>query len=121
VLIVEGDEGGRKALVLLLTRVGYEVLGVGSLSETRESLAGAPYDVLVVDLDLPGEQWRRVVRLVRDSHREHELATVVGVSARRAASASAQLPDGLDARLTKPLDLRTLYGLLGPGALHRPG
>lgn len=113
--MVEGDEAGLKSLVLLLGRAGYDVLGVGDVEEARESLDSEDFDAVVVDLELPGEQWREVVALARQGD-EGPSTCVVGVSVRGARRPAAE-PAGLDARLTKPFDLGTLYGLLGPGAV----
>ncbi|MEZ5330717.1 MAG: response regulator [Thermoanaerobaculia bacterium] len=116
-LVVEGDETALKALVLLLGRAGHEVMGAATLEAARETLHRESYDAVVVDLELPGRQWREIIELAGGTE-ESGHPRLVGISA-RAASAHRGEVDQLDALLRKPLDLRALYGLLGPGALER--
>lgn len=117
VLVVEGDRTGLKALVLLLGRAGYDVMGAGTLEAARSSLQRRSYDAVVVDLELPGKQWQEVIALAKDAGGDNP-PRMVGVSV-RAAPPRERGTDDLDALLRKPLDLRALYGLLGPGAIER--
>jgi signal transduction histidine kinase len=65
VLAVEDDQDTRDALALLLRQAGAMVVAVASASEALAALAGAPPDVLVCDIGLPGEDGYALLRKVR--------------------------------------------------------
>ncbi|MAT44595.1 MAG: hypothetical protein CL609_19855 [Anaerolineaceae bacterium] len=53
ILIVDDEENFRTNLEGILTPLGYEVIGVGTLSEAREILAKGIGDVVLLDVQLP--------------------------------------------------------------------
>jgi two-component system, NtrC family, response regulator AtoC len=52
-LVVEDDELLRKRIVAHLDRCGADVMGVGTIEETRRTLAGMDFDFALMDIHLP--------------------------------------------------------------------
>jgi DNA-binding response OmpR family regulator len=65
IIVVEDQETARKTFVRALELRGYAVLGVSSGEEALEALAAAEYDLMLLDLRLPGMQGEEVMRQVR--------------------------------------------------------
>ena len=53
VLVVDDEEHARSNLETFLTPLGYEVIGVGTLTEAREELNKGNCDVVLLDVQLP--------------------------------------------------------------------
>ncbi|HSM26042.1 MAG TPA: response regulator, partial [Anaerolineaceae bacterium] len=53
VLVVDDEENARSNLEAFLTPLGYEVIGVGTLSEARVELQKGNCDVVLLDVQLP--------------------------------------------------------------------
>lgn len=87
-LVVENDAGTRKLLEVLLTRFGLEVDAVANGSDARVILAHVAYDVLVVDLLIPGMSGTDVLAWLA-SERPEMLPRAVVLS----SSAPARLDD----------------------------
>jgi CheY-like chemotaxis protein len=81
VLIIEDDDGSRRALTNVLEDRGYTVAGVGSAEEALDLLAGALRPKLIVlDLMLPGQEgWDFRNAQKKNPHIAH--IPVIGVSA----------------------------------------
>ena len=67
-LVIENDGGTRKLLDVLLTRAGMEVDLVSSGSDALILLAHARYDVLFIDLLLPGTSGMQVLEWIAREH-----------------------------------------------------
>jgi two-component system, cell cycle sensor histidine kinase and response regulator CckA len=55
VLLVEDDDAVRELLADVLTAAGFDVASAGSAEEARRIAADGPVDLLLSDLDLPGQ------------------------------------------------------------------
>ena len=53
VLVVDDEENARSNLEAFLTPLGYEVIGVGTLSDARTELQKGNCDVVLLDVQLP--------------------------------------------------------------------
>jgi putative two-component system response regulator len=62
VLVVDDDEDVRRLLIRILERGGYECTPAGDVSEARALLAQTAFDLLVCDVNLPGESGLDLVR-----------------------------------------------------------
>jgi len=65
VLLVDEDVDGREALHVALAQRGADVVSVGTSEAALEALDAAPPDVLVSDLDLPGQDGCELLEQVR--------------------------------------------------------
>ena len=62
VLIVDDDDGIRCLLCDFLTQHGYHASAAASAAKMREALAGGTYDLIVLDLMMPGEDGLTALR-----------------------------------------------------------
>jgi CheY-like chemotaxis protein len=77
ILLVEDDDGTRGLFELALSRVGYTVYtartGAGALTRLR----GEPFDLVVLDLMLPGITGPEVLDAMRQGPKTRELPVIV--------------------------------------------
>jgi two-component system OmpR family response regulator len=103
ILVVEDDLVLAAALTRALTQSAYAVDHVASGEDANSALASDSYDLVVLDLALPGVDGLRVLRRLRD--RRSRIPVLV-LSARDALEDRvAGLDEGADDYLTKPFDL----------------
>lgn len=104
VALVEDDDDLRDSIADFLSDQGYPVWGVASAEEFYRRMARDQADVLVLDLNLPGEDGISVAR-----HVGGLLTAVVILSGRSALEDRlAGLEAGANRFLVKPIDLREL-------------
>lgn len=112
ILLVDDDALVREIVQRLLEQDGQRVTAVASGEQALAVLAERRFDLVVLDMQLPGLDGLETARRIR-SQDQHCL--IVGLTAgdihdRRAASLYA----GMDALLAKPLDRAALYRLTTP-------
>lgn len=106
VLVVEDDSAIRTALVQALTEDGYAVDGTGDGEEGLWYAEHNDYDLVVLDLNLPGIDGLELLRRVREG--EHHPAVLI-VSARDTVQDRVRgLDVGADDYLVKPFALPEL-------------
>lgn len=105
VLLVDDEEDFRQPTLRYLTRMGMTVLGVGSAAEMDAKLAEFTPDVVVLDVNMPGETgFDAVKRLRRDS-----TSGLVMLTARsKVDDRIFGLTQGADSYLSKPVSLHEL-------------
>ena len=102
-LIVDGETNNRSPLARALRLQGYTVEEAGSGHETLTLLKLVPYDLMVLDINLPGMSGVEVMRHVRRLHPE----LIIIVLTSHFSSKNAQEVLGLKAEdyLCKPVSL----------------
>lgn len=107
VAVVEDNADLLEDLLYSLRLQGFQTSGFADGRALDEALAsGAGFDVLVLDLGLPGEDGLSIARRLRASH---ERLGIVMLTARGALEDRITgLLTGADVYLTKPFDLREL-------------
>jgi len=109
ILIVEDDRDVRESMGEYLQGHGYEVtLAEGGEAMRRAFAAGAP-DVVLLDLNLPGEDGLSLARWLRA---EHEVAIIMVTAAGEVVDRVVGLEVGADDYLAKPFDPRELRARL---------
>ena len=68
VIIVEDDEGLRAVLVKILSSLGHDVRGVGDGASLDAAITEYPADVVVLDLNLPGEDGVHIAQRLRKTN-----------------------------------------------------
>jgi two-component system phosphate regulon response regulator OmpR len=105
ILVVEDDDAVRDVLVEYLGSHGYEVSGVESGGEMREAIERALPDVVLLDVNLPGEDGLTLARYLR----EHcDVGIIMVTGAADVVDRVAGLEVGADDYVTKPFDPREL-------------
>ncbi len=102
ILVVDDDRNTRHLLRALLTDAGYEPYSASSAGEALYLLKKVPFDLLIVDIMMPGMDGYEFTRLLRDCRYD---LPILMLSAK-------QLPDnikhgflaGTDDYMTKPAD-----------------
>ena len=111
VLVAEGDADDSVALTAVLRLNGFDAREARTAAEVLRAVAETRPAVLVVDLDLPGEDGCRLIRRVRKLSNPPAVVVVTGHTkdgVRRAAIAA-----GAAAYLLKPADPAALAKLVG--------
>jgi len=110
VLIAEADPWSRDLLkqVLLNVRCDARLDLCADGQQVLELLADVPYDLVIVDWELPGVDGLNVLRNVRQRKRNPLLPFILMSSRNDSASVHEALPLAPTAYLTKPLDMENL-------------
>jgi signal transduction histidine kinase/FixJ family two-component response regulator/streptogramin lyase len=102
ILLVEDDAVVAAVIVGLLTANGHSVCHVRNALVAMTELAAATYDVVMIDLDLPGVDGLALARMIRCRMKTH--MPLIGISARSTGDEQAQCQQaGMQAFLRKPI------------------
>ena len=105
VLAVDDDQPTREMLERSLTLRGFECIVVGSAVEAAGLLAEEDFDVLLLDILMPGRSGMELLRVVADHPR---MAVVVLSAFADAFAATKAIKVGADDYVTKPVNLDEL-------------
>jgi two-component system phosphate regulon response regulator OmpR len=105
VLVIDDDKRLRDLLARYLTEQGYRVTTAVNAADARAKLAGITFDLLVVDIMMPGESGLELTQSLRETSLVPILLlTAMGESGDRIAG----LETGADDYLVKPFEPREL-------------
>jgi CheY-like chemotaxis protein len=110
ILIVDDEPDGREVLSVMLQRCGAEILLAGSAPEAFELLQRERPDVILVDIEMPGEDGYSLIQRVRAlSPEQGALVPAAAVTAYASAQDRAKaLSAGFQLHLPKPVDITDL-------------
>jgi len=109
ILIVDDDRDVRESMGEYLAGHGYEVALAEGGEAMRRALAVAVPDVVLLDLNLPGEDGLTLARWLRE---RHDLAIIMVTAAGDVVDRVIGLEVGADDYLAKPFDPRELRARL---------
>jgi two-component system phosphate regulon response regulator OmpR len=105
VLVIDDDKRLRDLIARYLTEQGYRVTTAVNAADARAKLAGITFDMLVVDIMMPGESGLELTQSLRETSLVPILLlTAMGESTDRIAG----LETGADDYLVKPFEPREL-------------
>ncbi|MDR3466720.1 MAG: response regulator [Xanthobacteraceae bacterium] len=105
ILLVDDDRRIRDLLSRFLTHEGYRVTTAASASDARSKLAGLHFDLLILDVMMPGESGFDLARSLRAS----SPVPIIMLTARHEAEARIEgLQIGADDYVAKPFEPREL-------------
>lgn len=108
-LVVDDDARLRSLLARFLTREGYLVSTAASAAEARDRLEVFVYDLIVLDVMMPGETGLAFAAALRGSGAPQALAPILMLTARAGAPERIEgLEAGVDDYLSKPFEPREL-------------
>jgi signal transduction histidine kinase/ActR/RegA family two-component response regulator len=116
-LVAEDNAINRMVILRLLGQLGYTATAVEDGAQAVRELARAPFDVVLMDIQMPvmdGLEAMRVIRARPSARQPRIIAVTANASAADAAACAAA---GADAFVTKPVSLAALERALAP-ALH---
>jgi two-component system phosphate regulon response regulator OmpR len=105
ILIVEDDPAVRDMLVEYLGGHGYEASGAETGVKMREAIERALPDVVLLDVNLPGEDGLTLARYLRE---HYDVGIIMVTGATDIVDRVAGLEVGADDYVTKPFDPREL-------------
>ncbi|MET0331838.1 MAG: ATP-binding protein [Dyella sp.] len=112
VLLVEDDAIVAAVMCGLLQSQGHSVIYVGNGLGALSELSRQRFDVMLLDLDLPGVDGFQLARIVRQRRHEWDLP-IIAISARSAGDEEQRIREvGMDGFLRKPLTGEQLAAIL---------
>lgn len=108
ILVVDDEEGSRSVIEEFLRSKGYEVETFESGPPALAALEKSPFDLLVLDIYLPGMDGIEILREVRKRHPKLPVIAISGGGRQGSLSplaAASRL--GADATFPKPLEFET--------------
>ncbi|MGE3875295.1 MAG: two-component system response regulator TorR [Parvibaculaceae bacterium] len=105
IVIVEDDPVTRAKLAAYFTAVGYRVSEAEDGDQMREILAEHPADLLMIDIQLPGEDG---LQLTREQRERSEVGIILVTGRSDTVDRIVGLELGADDYVTKPFDQREL-------------
>ena len=118
VLVVEDNPWVQQVLSGLLLKLGCQPHAVGDGLQALASLKASPYDLVLMDCDLPGLDGISTAQLWRTEAHQQSYASaadipMVAITAHVSAAYETQAREaGMNDFLQKPIDMRTLHELL---------
>ena len=110
VLVVEDDPSVRETAALVFERAGMEVSSVGNGRDALDAFGRERFDLVVLDVMLPGLDGFEVCRVIR---RTSQVPVVMLTARTDLTDVVAGLELGADDYVTKPFRARSWW--LGPG------
>jgi two-component system, OmpR family, phosphate regulon response regulator OmpR len=117
VLVVDDDSRIRQLLAKYLATNGYRVTCAADAIEARRKISAIEFDVLVLDVMMPGEDGLSLTRALRT---EQDLPILLLTARADASDRIAGLEVGADDYLTKPFEPRELLLRLNNLLKRRP-
>jgi CheY-like chemotaxis protein/tRNA A-37 threonylcarbamoyl transferase component Bud32 len=108
VLIVEDEPELGELISLHLQAVGHETVTVTTGEEALGQVASTPFDLVLLDLVLPGINGRAVLEGIRETHSRSELPVIVVSGLDASHTITGALRVGANDYVTKPVNMDLL-------------
>ncbi len=108
VLVVEDEANIRELVCLHLGHEGYACDGVGDGRAALERAQATPYDLMVLDVMLPGLDGLSLCRAIRNGESNRDVPILMLTARREESDKVVGLESGADDYLTKPFGVREL-------------
>jgi CheY-like chemotaxis protein/HPt (histidine-containing phosphotransfer) domain-containing protein len=113
ILVAEDNPVNQRVAVGLLERFGYRADVVGTGAEAVEAVAHRPYDLVLLDCQMPVMDGYEAAARIRKSEPADRRMPIVAMTAdAMAADRDRCLAAGMDDHVAKPVDLRQLHEVL---------
>lgn len=113
VLVAEDDPVNLKVITGMLSRIGIEPTVVSNGRDALDAALSGPYDVVLMDVEMPVMDGLCAVRRIRDAGPEH-LPHFIALTANALTGDRERfLEAGMDDYLSKPVTLQTLTSAFG--------
>ncbi len=116
ILLVEDNAVNQMVATRMLTRLGYEVTLAQHGREALEKLANQPYQLVLMDCQMPEMDGFEATRLIRDPSSavlDHHVPVIAMTANAFEEDRDRCFAAGMDDFLAKPVDPRMLAGMLG--------
>ncbi len=108
VLVVDDSEPNRDALSRRLRKRGYRVATAANGKHALELLKEIRFDLVLLDVMMPGENGLEVLQIIRRQHSQAELPVIMATARDGVADIVQALELGANDYVTKPLDFPIL-------------
>jgi CheY-like chemotaxis protein len=106
ILVIDDEAVVRDLLVRVLSDVGHEVIAVETGEAALQQLAARPFDILVVDKNLPGISGIEVLRLVKSNYPRLRAIMITAYPSPASEADAAAL--GVHSYVTKPFGILSI-------------
>jgi PAS domain S-box-containing protein len=114
ILVAEDNALNQRLALLLLEKLGCSADVAANGLEAVEALERRPYDVILMDVEMPEMDGREAARYIRRTSASHERPRIIAMTASAMpGDREACLAAGMDDYLTKPIQLDELRQALG--------
>ena len=117
ILIIDDDDRIRTLLSRYLTKQGYRASAASGAKEARSKMQGLKYDLLIIDIMMPGEDGLSLTRSLRE---HHDVPIILLTALGEADQRITGLRSGADDYLPKPFEPEELL-LRIDNIFHRTG
>ena len=122
VLVVDDEAINRKVAAIALRRLGHTVGEAVDGMDALEALRAEPYDVVLMDLEMPRLHGLEAARRIREEWPPESRPRVIALTASaRREDREGCLAAGMEDYLTKPLRLAALEAKIGRARAEEPG
>ena len=105
ILICDDEQHLREMVCEYLLERGFDVLGVGLVSELREVMDTSQFDLIILDLKMPGEDGLSALRWIRENF---HVPVIMLTAVSEVVDRIVGLELGADDYIAKPVNLREL-------------
>jgi CheY-like chemotaxis protein len=112
VLVVDDNEGGRLLASAVLQREGFQVDSAGSSDEVVERMNARMPDLILMDVQLPGQDGLSLTRQLKADPATAAIPIVALTAHAMASDRDDALSAGCVGYISKPIDTRTLGDLV---------
>jgi CheY-like chemotaxis protein len=112
ILLVDDDAGIRESMQAILTLQGYQVDLASSGYEALELCAGRDYDLVLLDILMPGMDGIETLRRIMEQRPDARVIMITGMEG--GAETQRAMEEGAEALFRKPLDVATFLPVLLP-------
>jgi len=107
-LIVDDDETNRHLLCTYLRKSGYEALGAVDGNTALEALQTAEFDLVLLDMMMPGMTGMETLSIIRQSFTQNQLPVIMATARSESSDVVEALNAGANDYVTKPFDMPVL-------------
>jgi DNA-binding response OmpR family regulator len=104
-LVVDDVEDNRTILRRRFTRLGYDVLEAENGDKALSMVAAYPFDVVLLDVMMPGIDGLEVLRRIREDHTDAQLPVIMVTAKAASEDVVEGLLLGANDYITKPVDM----------------
>jgi CheY-like chemotaxis protein len=108
ILVVEDNETNQMLTLAVLQRDGYRVVVAGSAAEARQQIETAIPDLILMDVQLPGEDGLAFTRDLRRDPATSSIPIVAMTAHAMQGDAQLAIDAGCSGYISKPIDTRSL-------------